>query len=153
MSSNLALVIGGSGSVGSLFCELLLKRYQKVVVVDLVENRQLKKMGVDFTRGDIGHLSEIDLINDAELVLVTTPEEPAIHAIDSLVSLLHPGQCLIDTLSVKSPISKSLRRLGSGVEAISINPMFGPSLGFNGQSVAAVDYCSGPISNSFLPCL
>ena len=56
---------------------------------------------------------------------------------------------MIETTSVKSRIVEKLQRLNYDFEILSINPMFGPSLGFKNQSVACIDVNVAVIGNRF----
>jgi len=150
MNHDTALVIGGVGAVGSLFCRLLLKNYKHVVAMDLQYDEDSQIDGVVYVQGNANDTKPTDLLQKAKLILLAIPEAPAIEFIESFGRLLQPGQCLIDTLSVKSAVVEHLRKLNPGFEMLSINPMFGPDLGFQNQSVACVEVNAGPISQHFL---
>lgn len=150
MIQDTALVIGGAGAVGRLFCELLLKGYQHVVAMDLRSDSDSQIEGVVYVQGDANKPKSIELLQQSKLILLTIPEDPAIEFIQSSGHLLKPGQCLIDTMSVKTSIVEHLLKLNPGFEVLSINPMFGPALGFQGQSVACVNVNVGPIAQHFL---
>lgn len=92
----------------------------------------------------------MELLPQSTLVLLCLPEEPALDSLKQLSSNLKSGQCLVDTLSVKTTIVKRITELKLNSEALSINPMFGPSLGFEKQSVASVTVNPGQISDHFL---
>jgi len=149
MEHSLALVIGGAGAVGTLFSDLLLTSYQRVVAIDLHIDSSPKVDGVEYIQGDITNPEFIDLLHKSTLVLLCIPEDPALNSLKMLASNLNSGQCLVDTLSVKTTIVKRLSELKLNCEALSINPMFGPSLGFKDQSVASVSINSGQISEHF----
>jgi len=150
MELNTALVIGGAGAVGSLLCELLLKDKRRVTVLDLCCNQDMQLAGVEYIQGSLNDECSKLLINEAELIILATPEAPAIESIDLFGQLLQPGQCLIDTMSVKSVIVECLTKLNPKFEVVSINPMFGPSLGFQNQSVACIKINIAEISENFL---
>src|SRR4030088_2257036 len=57
---------------------------------------------------------------------------------------------LIGTVSAKTGIVAALAAHASHVQAVSLNPMFGPDLGFNGRAVAAVVVRDGPRARALL---
>jgi prephenate dehydrogenase len=125
------VVAGGSGAVGSLFAERLQDSGNDVVVVDLAEPGP----GYGVTRFLQGDISEpgaevTDLVRAADAVLLSVPEPVALVAIDRLTGALRPDALIADTLSVKTTVVPG--------EALSLNPMFAPSLGFAGHPVASV---------------
>lgn len=150
MKNTTALIVGGAGAVGTLFCRLLLASYQHVTVVDLKCDEAKKVAGVEYLQCDINDPSAVKKLRASNLILLTTPEEAAIEFIKSSGKLLLPGQCLIDTMSVKSTVVHHLQEIADNIEVLSINPMFGPSLGFKNQSIAFVEVNNGPISTNFL---
>ncbi len=77
-------------------------------------------------------------------MVLAVPEPVAVAAVKGVAAVLHPDAVLVDTLSVKQRIVESLRADASGIEALSLNPMFAPSLGFEGRAVAAVVVHDGP---------
>jgi len=134
------VVAGGSGAVGSLFAERLQDSGNDVVVVDLAEPGP--GYGVTrFVQGDISKpgAEVTDLVRAADAVLLSVPEPVALVAIDRLTGALRPDALIADTLSVKTTVVPALRAavMVSG-EALSLNPMFAPSLGFAGHPVASV---------------
>jgi prephenate dehydrogenase len=78
-----------------------------------------------------------DLVRAADAVLLCVPEPVAPVAIGRLAGALRPDALIADTLSVKSTVVPALRAAG-GAEALSLNPMFAPALGFAGHPVASV---------------
>lgn len=134
------VVAGGAGAVGSLFAERLQESGNDVVIVDLAA--PVPAHGVTrFVRGDISDpgAEVTDLVRAADAVLLSVPEPVALVAIDRLTGALRPDALIADTLSVKTTVVPALRAavMVSG-EALSLNPMFAPSLGFAGHPVASV---------------
>jgi prephenate dehydrogenase len=69
------------------------------------------------------------------------PEPVALLAIGRLVGTLRPDALIVDTSSVKSTVVPALHAavmIAGEAEALSLNPMFAPSLGFAGHPVASV---------------
>ncbi|MFI0743106.1 prephenate dehydrogenase dimerization domain-containing protein [Streptomyces sp. NPDC021100] len=86
----------------------------------------------------------------ADLVLLAVPEPVALAAAGPLTALMRPGSVLVDTLSVKGRLIAELADCPDGTEQVSINPMFKPSLGIAGRTVAAVVLRDGPGVAAFL---
>jgi len=82
-----------------------------------------------------------DVVRTADAVLLCVPEPVALVAIGRLVGTLRPDALIADTLSVKTTVVPALHAaamIAGDAEALSLNPMFAPSLGFAGQAVASV---------------
>jgi prephenate dehydrogenase len=56
----------------------------------------------------------------------------------------------VDTLSVKGSVARAVRAEAPGVQAVGLNPMFAPSLGFEGRPVAAVVINAGSRTEELL---
>ncbi|MFI5507422.1 prephenate dehydrogenase/arogenate dehydrogenase family protein [Mycobacterium sp. NPDC051804] len=139
------VVAGGSGAVGSLFAERLQEAGNDVVVVDVAAPGPNHPF-IRFVQGDIADPDAIvtDLVRAADAVLLSVPEPIALAAIDRIARELRPDALIVDTLSVKSAVVPALRAavMVAG-EALSLNPMFAPSLGFVGHPVASVTVRDG----------
>jgi 4-amino-4-deoxyprephenate dehydrogenase len=137
------VVAGGAGAVGSLFAERLQESGNDVVIVDLTAPGPTQGV-TRFVRGDIGDpgAEVTDLVRAADAVLLSVPEPVALVAIDRLAGALRPDALIADTLSVKTTVVPALHVAamvaGEKAEALSLNPMFAPSLGFAGHPVASV---------------
>lgn len=140
------VVAGGSGAVGALFAERLQEAGNDVVIVDLAAPGPTHPV-IRFVQGDIANPDAVvtDLVRAADAVLLSVPEPVALAAIDGLAGALRPDALIADTLSVKTTVVPALRAavMVSG-EALSLNPMFAPSLGFAGHPVASVIVRNGP---------
>ena len=139
------VVVGGAGAVGGMFVELLLDAGADVCVVDASPPRQ-DAWRCTFESGDItaiGPRLEAEL-RRCDLVLLAIPEDVAIAAVGPVARALQPGALLVDTLSVKTAIVAALEGEAAPLEALSLNPMFAPSLGIDGRAVAAVIVRDGP---------
>jgi prephenate dehydrogenase len=145
------VVVGGAGAVGGMFVDLLLGAGADVCVVDASPPRQ-DAWRCTFECGDITAISprlEAEL-RRADLVLLAVPEEVAITAVGPVARALEPGALVADTLSVKSAVVAALDAEARHVEALSLNPMFAPSLGIDGRAVAAVIVHDGPRTGELL---
>lgn len=136
------VVAGGSGAVGSLFAERLHDSGSDVVIVDRAVPAPTQNVA-RFVRGDISDpgAEVADVVRSADVVLLSVPEPVALVAIGRLVGTLRPDALIVDTLSVKSTVVPALHEvamIAGQAEALSLNPMFAPSLGFAGHPVASV---------------
>lgn len=143
------IIVGGHGAVGQLFCSLLRKKCKKLAVMD-IRSPSERLSNVEYIRGDITDEASLEQWQDFDVVILSVPEDIAIRFIDLAGRHQIEKKCFIDTLSVKSVIVDHWRALTSHNEVLSINPMFGPSLGFKGQSVGYIDVKTGPNSKWFL---
>jgi prephenate dehydrogenase len=130
-----------------MFIPLLVSSGVRVTSVDIGSQSTGQDIEhVRFQQGDItkpsGEVAR--LVADADIVLLAVPEPVALDAVTQLASIMRPGALLADTLSVKSRIASLVRKEAQGLEAISLNPMFNPSLGLAGRPVAAVVLMDGP---------
>ncbi|MBZ4015232.1 prephenate dehydrogenase/arogenate dehydrogenase family protein [Streptomyces purpurogeneiscleroticus] len=87
----------------------------------------------------------------ADLVVLAVPEKTVLTAVGPLTAAMRPGAVLADTTSVKGAVvERTLSALraasdrGGGIEAVSLNPMYAPSLGPRGRPVATVRLKDGP---------
>ena len=136
------VIAGGSGAVGSLFAEQLSESGNDVVIVDHAIPGPTHRV-TRFVRGDISDpgAEVADAVRSADAVLLCVPEPAALVAIGRLVATVRPDALIVDTSSVKSTVVRALQEvtmIAGGVEALSLNPMFAPALGFAGHPVASV---------------
>ncbi|SKT93888.1 prephenate dehydrogenase dimerization domain-containing protein [Mycobacteroides abscessus] len=142
-----AIVVGGAGAVGTMFANLLTADGVATTVVDLpgTSNHALDPR-CRVLEGDILRLEPRlrAALSDADLVLLALPEAVACGAIPVIAPLVKPAALLADTLSVKATVARTWISVGADVEALSVNPMFAPSLGARGRPIAAVVLRDGP---------
>jgi prephenate dehydrogenase len=89
----------------------------------------------------------------ADIVVLAVSERVALAAVPAVARHLRPGALLVDTLSVKTAIVAVLAEHAARLEALSLNPMFAPDLGFDGRAVAAVVVNDGPRVRALLHAL
>ena len=145
------VVVGGSGAVGGMFVDLLLGAGAGVCVVDgSPPPRDARRC--TFQAGDITAIGPrlAAELRRADIVLLAVPEDVAIAAVGPVARALEPGALLADTLSVKHAVVAALKAEAGHVEALSLNPMFAPSLGIDGRPVAAVIVNDGPRTGELL---
>ncbi|MFE3637040.1 prephenate dehydrogenase/arogenate dehydrogenase family protein [Streptomyces sp. NPDC059168] len=143
-----AVVVGGAGAVGELFARHLLDTGAEVTVVDTVRPAApFRHVPGDVTAVDFRLAAEL---GHADLVVLALPEPVALAALHGVVAELRPDALLVDTLSVKQLITRAVRELAPEIQAVGLNPMFAPSLGFEGRPVAAVVVNEGPRTEELL---
>jgi 4-amino-4-deoxyprephenate dehydrogenase len=139
------VVGGGAGAVGRLMAELLRGAGAEVLAVDVAPEPGCP-------RGDLCAIDErlAAELGRAGIVVLALPERVALAALPGVVRELRPGALLVDTLSVKTRIVAALACHAAHLEALSLNPMFAPALGFDGRAVAAVVVRDGPRARALL---
>jgi prephenate dehydrogenase len=146
------VVAGGAGAVGGLMVDLLLGAGADVLVVDVAAPPAEVGAACAYTRGDVCAMdaSIVAEVRRADVVVLAVPEHVALAAVPALARELRPGALLVDTLSVKTGIVSALAAHAVHLEAVSLNPMFAPALGFDGRAVAAVVVGEGPRTRALL---
>ena len=139
-----SVVLGGQGAVGQLFAELLCSAGE-VVLVDLHQGTPrlgMSSMVADACRPGSQLIAELA---EADIVVVALPEDAGVAAVEAVARHLPRGALLAETLSVKSAVARALASAAERyeLEALGVNPMFAPSLGFPGQPVIVVTVRGG----------
>jgi len=147
-----AVVLGGNGALGSLFCAQLARDVDQVIAIDIQTAPPRGTENVESLHSDARDLTPAakNALVDADLVILSLPENVALNSLTGITSILRQKALLVDTLSVKMPFVNAIRNTRLPEEIISINPMFAPSLGFTGQSTAVIAIKRGPLANRFL---
>ncbi len=173
--SNRTVIIGGSGEVGSLFAKHISnpnRAKPSTAILSDQHGSQKPLVVIDkkAPKNDLVHVEYVrvtsrqalfaehaQLLETADTVILALPEDVALDMLPEIVATLSPHALLIDTLSVKGDVCARLTDLcrqrdsvGAPIECISINPMFAPSLGFSGQSVAVIPIRSQVRSEAFI---
>ncbi|MDD3021297.1 MAG: prephenate dehydrogenase [Alphaproteobacteria bacterium] len=126
----------GVGAFGEFMLKYLIP-YFNVSIFD--SHRDLGKVG------DLYNVRICDLnhICDCDIIILCVPVVHMEEAMDSIRHKLKAGQLLIDLCSVKTkPIKLVIDKLPSGVEFISLHPLFGPQsgkFGINGLNITMCD--------------
>lgn len=140
-----SVVLGGQGAVGRLFAELL-RADGPVTRVDLRAGEPLP--GTSFMIGDARRPDAplIARLAEADAVVVALPESAAAEAVEAVASHLAAGALLAETSSVKSAVAEALSRAAEQheLEAVGVNPMFAPQLGFPDRPVVIARVSEGP---------
>ncbi|MFE6054259.1 prephenate dehydrogenase/arogenate dehydrogenase family protein [Kitasatospora sp. NPDC056446] len=151
-----SVVIGGAGQVGRLFTELL-SGAGAVTVIDPRARPGSAPAGVRLIAEEAGgpRAATRAALAAAGTVVLALPESAALAVVAPVAAAMGPGALLVDTLSVKTAIAERVLVLAArhGLEALGVNPMFGPALGFPGRPVAAVPLRPGARTDRFLALL
>ncbi|WP_051753936.1 prephenate dehydrogenase/arogenate dehydrogenase family protein [Streptomyces achromogenes] len=147
-----AVVVGGGGAVGHMFTERLAASGLAVTSVDIAPADRPPVAGVHRITGDVTSPAPPvrDAVATADLVVLAVPEKVVLAAVRPLAALLRKDAVLADTTSVKGAVVARTRDAlaevpgGGGIEAVSLNPMYAPSLGPDGRPVAVVRLKDGP---------
>lgn len=147
-----AIIVGGSGAVGSLFANALARAGIRDLV--LLDRRApvTSSVASAFIEGDIVQPGPeiMRRVRSCDLLVLATPESVAVASLEALLPAMKPGSLLVDTLSVKGRYARALTTMAASAELLGVNPMFAPSLGFAGRSVVAVPYRSSALGDTFL---
>jgi prephenate dehydrogenase len=148
-----AVILGGNGAIGALLCERFAGERIDTTAIDVVPVPPMRHHNVGFVSADVRDLpaEAHHALAEADWVVAALPETVLLETWESIVGLLKPGALFVDTLSVKLPLISAMTGcVPPSVEMISINPMFAPSLGFKGQSVAVVEVRRAAHADHFL---
>ncbi len=155
MSSRTALqaefnrvVVIGAGALGSLLAQKLVQLGATVERFDITP-----RVGVHYTDARAPNSELTIALQQADLVVAALPADVLCAALPRLCKAIHPDALLVETGSVKSVVQSVIETKGLEVETLGINPMFAPSIGFEGQAVCAVRFLPGPRSERFENCL
>lgn len=139
-----SIILGGQGAVGQLFAELL-RSEGEVTLVDL--RRGTPQPGTSPMVADACQpsLQLITELAEADIVVVALPERVGVAAVEAVAPHMRRGALLTETLSVKSTIAQVLASAAERyhLEALGVNPMFAPDLGFQGQPVVIAEVRDG----------
>lgn len=107
--------------------------------------------GVHWMNGDIrapGDAVSAE-VSRVDLLLLAVPEPVAVTAVPALADLLPKEALLADTLSVKGRMATAMHGFQDR-QAVSLNPMFAPTLGMQGRPVVSVVFHGGPLVDDLL---
>jgi len=140
------VVVGGTGAVGDMFVELLLRSGAEVSVVDRAADPCGGNRQVRYLRGDITAVGPelTEEIGAADMVMLAVPEPVALDCAGTVADLMREDALLVDTLSVKGRIARAFGDTRPDIQVVGLNPMFAPSLGMAGRPVAVVVVRDGP---------
>ena len=148
------VIVGAGGGFGTRLSRKLAAEGVSVTGIDPA-GEPAEEVLVRSIRADVGVPDgEVDLaLGGADCVILALPEAVALEHAGTIADRMRPGSLLVDLLSVKTPIVHRLEAIQKDVERLSIHPMFGPSLDFEGRSVVVVEVSSGPRASGFVSML
>jgi prephenate dehydrogenase len=142
------VVVGGRGAVGQFVLHELGPHFPHATAVDL---RTSIGGQCSYVVADVTQPTEeaCATLRAADVIVLALPEYVAIAALPVIVPLVKRDALLVETLSVKSHFATALRQLAPLQQAVGINPLFRPDGPLAGQSIAIVNFCSGPQTDVF----
>jgi chorismate mutase / prephenate dehydrogenase len=140
------LILGGTGGMGRLFANFASVHGASVKIVGRTAQgtrKAAKEMEVQ-----AGSISDA---KSSDVVLVAVPIESVVVSSIEVAQSMRNGALLTDLSSVKTRIADRISsEVPSGVEYVSIHPLFGPGIDhFAHQNIAAVPFKTGPQWRSF----
>ena len=151
-----AVIIGGSGAIGTMFTGMMLTSGLQVVSVDMASPASgVGLEGVRYVEGDITSPDERvrSELASADMVMLALPEEVIRSSLPIVAGAMRSGSLLVETSSVKSRVTADMRSVSDRVEAVGLNPMFSPSAGAEGRPVAVITSGDGPLSRGMVELL
>ncbi len=140
------VVVGGLGQMGRLVSRSLADSGITVTVLDLhADVAATESNWMEFVQCDVGApgVALREVVASADCVWVCLPEKISLEIGAGLAAAMPDGCLWVDTLSVKANIVAKIENERGRLEAISINPMFAPRMGWGGNAVAVVDVLAG----------
>ena len=147
-------ILGINGSFGTLFSELLFNENQSVITgIDLSSTNSPSAKCSAYAPSDLTVFNEEVklLVMESDVIIMCLPEDIAYRFIDIYIRYLSKNALLVDTLSVKSQIAALYN--DNGFTALSLNPMFGPDLEFEGKNIIVVKIKDSDLSDGFISLL
>jgi prephenate dehydrogenase len=132
-------ILGVNGGFGCLFSELISAEDQMIITgVDLTDKELPAAKCSRYLPSDLTVFNdEVKLlISESDLIIICLPEHITYTFLDLYRSYISKNSLLVDTLSVKSQIVSVYN--DNGFNALSLNPMFGPDLLFEGKNMIVV---------------
>ncbi len=127
------LIVGGAGGMG-LFLAKFLKEDFKVSIYDInPEGRRIgEEIGVNF--------SDIDKIEDFDVVIVSVPIEVAPKVIGEVSKRMRKNSLFMDTTSIKKGVVEVMRKVKEkNIATIAAHPLFAPTFpDLKGQMVILI---------------
>ena len=150
MTWHQVVILGAAGNLGRLFAATFRGADTAITGVDLVAGGPDASYTA-FLQSDITAPTRdtAAVLARADVVIVCLPEGVALEALPFVTATMPAGSLWVDTLPVKQELGPLLVR-AAHLEALSINPLFGPDLGFRDQHVAAVLVSGGPRATGFV---
>ncbi|QWF78802.1 prephenate dehydrogenase dimerization domain-containing protein [Amycolatopsis sp. CA-230715] len=138
--SSACVVAGGAGAVGGMLTGLLRDAGAAVTIADPAVSSDILAPSPELAAA----------LAAADVVVLAVPGEVAVAALPVLAPLLRTDALLVETLSVKGPVSAAITAHRPDGPALGVNPMFAPDLAIAGRPIAVVSHRDGPGVAKFL---
>jgi len=119
-------VIGGAGRMGRWFVRHFVNQGEEVAISDIIRS---EAESVAMSTGAKVAEHNLEAVEDADLVVVSTPIEVTPKVLEEICSALRPSATIMEISSLKSKVVPVLERIAKrGVKAVSVHPLFGPGV-------------------------
>jgi len=144
------VVLGGLGQVGQLITDSFAPTGTDVYIVDILK-RPLNVAAERYLQVNVTEPSDslLHLIGSADCVILSLPQHTTVAASGAVLEAMSEKSLWVDTSSVKQELCQLLKAYEGRREILSLNPMFAPSLPFDGQVMAVIEFSGGPKSKWF----
>jgi 4-amino-4-deoxyprephenate dehydrogenase len=146
-------ILGSAGRMGRLLAACLCAQGVRVVGADLKEQPSAANFTCIQCDAAASEPVLVAALRETDGVFVCLSEAAALRCVPLLSEYLPNAALLVDTLSTKSRFLRETEHLTRRVELLSIDPLFGPDLGFADQNVVVTRRCGGPKAESLLSLL
>ncbi|MEZ4829641.1 MAG: prephenate dehydrogenase/arogenate dehydrogenase family protein [Bacteroidia bacterium] len=145
------LILGINGGFGRLFYSLLSRENHSITGVDLQPSAESgitpqKYISCNLFSPDEQVVAEA---SQADMILICLPEKVVYPLLPLLLPHTRRDSLTVETTSVKSIITDILSGIPVAGEVLSINPMFSPDLGMDGNNMVAVKFQPGKFTEWF----
>ena len=144
------VVLGGLGQVGQLIIDSLALTGTDLYVVDILK-RPPEIAAERYLQVNVTEPSDslLQLIGSADCVILSLPQHTTMAASRAVLEAMSENSLWVDTSSVKDELYQVLKVYEGRREILSLNPMFAPSLSFEGQAIVIIEISGGPKSKWF----
>ena len=132
--------------MGRLFARLLGKKHRVLICGRNTERTKKTAAQLHVGAGSIAEIAE------ADAVIVSVPIENTVDVCKDVLGRMRENSLLIDISSIKTGVADKIAEIvPSGVEYLSLHPLFGPSTRqLKGQNMVAIRMKAGPLSSRML---
>jgi prephenate dehydrogenase len=147
-------ILGINGSFGSLFSRLLYEEKHLIITgTDLNNEVHISSRCSKYLQADLRVFNENlkSILSESDLIIICLPEDIAYKFLKLYEHYISKTALLIDTLSVKKEVGSFYVK--NDLNALSLNPMFGPDLTMEGKNIIVVKFKETTSSNWFMSLL
>jgi len=144
-------ILGINGGFGQVFSSRLYKEDQlEISGIDLSSSL------ADSSKCDLYRPADLtaantetgSIIGESDIIIICLPEEVAYKFLELYGSQIPKTALIIDTLSIKSAVSSVYVK--NDLNALSLNPMFGPDLKMDDQNIIVIRFKESVLSQLFI---